>query len=436
MKWRRKLRSFHQRYRHLLKWRIVRKRSLLLAIISLLFLGATVTSLAEPDPTPKIFVNPPSITGDLTPAPNSTFSVNIDVSDIPNPGLWGYEFSLTANTTVFPPSVPLSNMNFSSTTKWSTTYSGSGTPTYGYDSGDGNPSGSGSPSYYQRASSTPSATASLTFTTEQSFPWNLANPLCYVLSYAYKISGNSIASGSKYTVRVVKPDSTYKNLNTTSFTATKPWTYNVTEMTAIAFDQIGTYKFQLITELKTAAAGASNYVQVSWDDVGLKIAPVSATEGSFLTESGGDTFFRAKYFWTDYVRVWGSVLGTPYSQSGTHPHPVPGSGTLATVKFLVDYGRTSLHLYDTKLETLELTPPEYPHVPITHTSSDGFFCNKFYGDVDGDRDVDKSDLSNLSNAYGSDRTKPNWNLLCDFNFDGKVDVSDLFGLGKNYNKKV
>ena len=52
------------------------------------------------------------------------------------------------------------------------------------------------------------------------------------------------------------------------------------------------------------------------------------------------------------------------------------------------------------------------------------------GDVDGDRDVDASDLLELNSAYGSTLTDPNYNL----NDDERIDVSDLFILGKNYGK--
>jgi len=54
------------------------------------------------------------------------------------------------------------------------------------------------------------------------------------------------------------------------------------------------------------------------------------------------------------------------------------------------------------------------------------------GDVNGDGSVDASDLSELSKAYGSDSSKPNWDPDCDINDDGKVDASDLFDLSKNY----
>ena len=54
------------------------------------------------------------------------------------------------------------------------------------------------------------------------------------------------------------------------------------------------------------------------------------------------------------------------------------------------------------------------------------------GDVNGDGKVNNSDLSDLSKAYGSHPSKPNWNPDCDLNWDSKVDASDLFDLSKNY----
>jgi uncharacterized delta-60 repeat protein len=54
------------------------------------------------------------------------------------------------------------------------------------------------------------------------------------------------------------------------------------------------------------------------------------------------------------------------------------------------------------------------------------------GDIDGDGDVDASDLIAFSTAYGSNPP----NSDCDFNNDNKVDVCDLFILSRNYGKNV
>ena len=59
---------------------------------------------------------------------------------------------------------------------------------------------------------------------------------------------------------------------------------------------------------------------------------------------------------------------------------------------------------------------------------------RFPGDVDGDGDVDASDLFDLSKAYSSEPGDANWNPDCDFNGDDRVDAADLFDLSKNYGK--
>jgi len=58
------------------------------------------------------------------------------------------------------------------------------------------------------------------------------------------------------------------------------------------------------------------------------------------------------------------------------------------------------------------------------------------GDVDGDGIVDGSDLSELSEAYGSEPGDSNWNPYCDLNGDDKIDILDLATLGKNHGKTV
>jgi len=97
-----------------------------------------------------------------------------------------------------------------------------------------------------------------------------------------------------------------------------------------------------------------------------------------------------------------------------------GSGTLATIIFLVDStGATTLDLC-----IIDLVNPTLKQI------------HWILGDVDGDRTVDISDLSDLSNAYGSKLGDSNWGSAskCDFNTDGKVDAYDLFAQGKNYTK--
>lgn len=71
-----------------------------------------------------------------------------------------------------------------------------------------------------------------------------------------------------------------------------------------------------------------------------------------------------------------------------------------------------------------------------NTLVDGIVFVTITGDVNGDGEVDASDLLDLGTAYGPDPSKPNWNPNSDFNDDDKVDASDLFALSKNYGKTI
>jgi len=73
---------------------------------------------------------------------------------------------------------------------------------------------------------------------------------------------------------------------------------------------------------------------------------------------------------------------------------------------------------------------------MDNTFVDGKVKVTVIGDVQGDGKVDASDLIDLSKAYGSYPSKPNWNPNCDFNDDNKVDAVDLLNLGKNYGQTI
>jgi len=53
-------------------------------------------------------------------------------------------------------------------------------------------------------------------------------------------------------------------------------------------------------------------------------------------------------------------------------------------------------------------------------------------DINGNDHVNSTDLTLLSQAYGSTPGKPNWNPQADLNPDGVIDAEDLGILGKNY----
>lgn len=120
------------------------------------------------------------------------------------------------------------------------------------------------------------------------------------------------------------------------------------------------------------------------------------------------------------------------------PNVTSGPGILAYVTFtVVGYGFSDITLGgDTKLIGYNFTTHSkydiiYAKFDVDHIQH-GYFNNKILGDVNGDQTVNASDLSDFSEAYGSEPADPN----CDFNRDNKVDASDLFDLSKNYGKSI
>lgn len=148
-------------------------------------------------------------------------------------------------------------------------------------------------------------------------------------------------------------------------------------------------------------------------------------EGPFLKSAG-----RTRMTGIKVDNYAGTVVGS-WSLFPTLVDGATGNGTLATVIFeVIAEGLSDLHFYKTTLWTYNGNWT----LPIVHTTVDGIFT--IAGDVDGDGDVETSDLSELSKAYGSVPSKPNWNKNCDINRDNKIDASDLFDLSKNYGKTV
>jgi len=64
----------------------------------------------------------------------------------------------------------------------------------------------------------------------------------------------------------------------------------------------------------------------------------------------------------------------------------------------------------------------------------GRTCLSLYGDIDGDCDVDGSDLSLLNASYGKSKGEVDYNQKADFNGDDKVDYLDLYILARHYGK--
>lgn len=164
---------------------------------------------------------------------------------------------------------------------------------------------------------------------------------------------------------------------------------------------------------------------LTWDPILLDISNIY--EGPFL-QAGGTTTWSYLYD-NGWITIAATLLGMPFRDST----PQSGNGVLFDVEFLVKQrGWTVFDLKNTKVGVIvgiEL-------VWIAHNIGTGYFRNTLLGDADWDGNVDTSDLSVFKLAYGSTPGKSNWNSHCDFDLDGKVDVSDLFDIGRNYNKEV
>jgi hypothetical protein len=122
------------------------------------------------------------------------------------------------------------------------------------------------------------------------------------------------------------------------------------------------------------------------------------------------------------------------SLMGSVPGVNTSKGNLTTISFQVKVrGCTRLHFstYGPHTYLLNSSLDDIPG-----STQDGYFSNTILGDVNGDGKVDRSDLSVLSTAYGSNSSNSNWNPICDVNWDGKVDVLDLFNLSKNYGEHI
>jgi len=404
----------------------MREKALFITLFLILFIGSVAVINVHAQGA-VLYINPPSII-DLNKGANTYFGVDINVADVEN--LWSYDFQINWDPTLLnystaPQTGWLQNMNFTDTasTAWvtSTTVT-SGTPTYGYDSTMGNRA---VPSYRHRANSTASQTANIAFVTEQSFEYfsglPSANPK---FSYAYRLTGNSISS-SVLTVTLVKPDASTLVIDTVSLSSPTAWTYKTSlAINAQNFLQRGTYKIQLKSVSQTSLVGASNYIQVNWDDVGLRIVTANVVEGPFL-QNGGSTYIAIRRNQTaGWIYITNTLQGQPYIDAW----PQSGSGTLVTITFKVEkLGSTILDLNATVLRDSFLDP-------MSHETQDGYFSNKMQGDANGDRSVTASDLFILGVAYGTKFGEAKYDVRADFNGDESIDKADASLLAGNYGK--
>ncbi len=124
------------------------------------------------------------------------------------------------------------------------------------------------------------------------------------------------------------------------------------------------------------------------------------------------------------------------------PYTVSGPGTLATVTFRVLRAGTSALVLqkETKLQGFDFVNNVVYNIIAAdeHPNNIGQGAvTATIGDVDGNNTVNAADLTGMRNAYGSRAgppPSPNWNSNCDFHGDNKIEIRDLFHLGKNYGR--
>jgi len=80
------------------------------------------------------------------------------------------------------------------------------------------------------------------------------------------------------------------------------------------------------------------------------------------------------------------------------------------------------------------TPIPGENNTLDNDLEDGTVIVSIPGDINGDKTVNSNDLILVIQAFGSTPASPNWNPNANINCDGKINILDLFILGKNYAK--
>jgi len=126
-----------------------------------------------------------------------------------------------------------------------------------------------------------------------------------------------------------------------------------------------------------------------------------------------------------YTAMGESILGGVPGQDG--------NGTLVTIEFLVvGYGSTNLTISTSGALNTTLLDDSVPVVTIAYDKTDGYFRNKYPGDVDGDYLVGSADAGVLNGAYGKSSPDPLYKREADFDLDGLIGSADAGVLNGAY----
>jgi hypothetical protein len=161
-------------------------------------------------------------------------------------------------------------------------------------------------------------------------------------------------------------------------------------------------------------------------DVGVSGSVARVTEAAAFKDSciaqGGQTFFTVKFNNTAGTLYVSDTMQLPARRG------IDDDATLVWVEFLIQsYGSSGLILWDTGMADSFTNP-------IVHTTTNGYFRNKYPGDVNGDKYIGSGDFSILQGAYGSSVGAPAYNREADFNMDGYIGSGDFSTLQGNYGK--
>lgn len=187
-------------------------------------------------------------------------------------------------------------------------------------------------------------------------------------------------------------------------------------------------------------------INVTWNSNMLNVNRIIVGEFLNRTGSANKTSSAPRYFGglgfvinvTDNVK--GYAVLTESILEDIAPGDVPGItapfGRLVSIEFLVkDYGSTDLtiSLTGTLRTTLLKSTSEEITLPPANVQN-GYFRNKFPGDVNGDTFVTSTDLGILLGAYGKSSGQLGYDREADINLDGFITSTDLGILLGNYGK--
>jgi len=102
-----------------------------------------------------------------------------------------------------------------------------------------------------------------------------------------------------------------------------------------------------------------------------------------------------------------------------------GTETTLNLSLQLPYGRYILTAYAANL------PFE---AVVTNNANDTMVTVALTGDINIDRKVDLKDVYAVGRAYGAVPGHARWNVVCDINGDGKIDLKDYYTTCKNYGK--